>query len=390
MAIADVFGRRATSAPMTTASGAPARRFEPVAQRAHPRVIGDAGHRSRGRRGEPGDARQVFGAGAAAALLAAAAQQRRELDIAGDDQRADAGRAADLVRRQGDEIGADLGDVERRSCRRACTASQWKSAPCACAIAAISATGWITPVSLLASITETSAGRGSPASSALERGEIDDAVAVDRDPLGVGHRLQHRTVLDRRDQDALAAAAEQRQMVGLGAAAGEDDAVGRRRRPAPPPPRAPARPLARGAAPAMHRRRIAAARQRRRHRRRHLGAQRRGRVPVEIGFAPARHRRLIAPRGRGRRCGAAGAEHALFADIAERHRAQIEVDLVAQLLPQIVGQTAAAVAAAADRRAGRAADRADRLVDREDDVGDARLVAVMRQADSRRPARARS
>ena len=48
----------------------------------------------------------------------------------------------------------------------ACTASQWTSAPAAVARAAISATGWITPVSLLASMTETSAS-GPCAASAL-------------------------------------------------------------------------------------------------------------------------------------------------------------------------------------------------------------------------------
>src|SRR5437867_7213697 len=75
----------------------------------------------------------------------------------------------------------------------------------------------------------------------------------------------------------------------------------------------------------------------------------------------------------------AGPEDPLLADIAKRHRGQIKADLVAQFLPQIVGKTSAAVAAAADRRARAAAHRMERLVDRNDDVGDPRLVAVVRE-----------
>src|SRR3954454_23927979 len=74
----------------------------------------------------------------------------------------------------------------------------------------------------------------------------------------------------------------------------------------------------------------------------------------------------------------AGAEHPPLADIAERYRAEIEMDLMSQLLPQIVRQASAAVAAAADRLAGFAADRLDLLVNRQDDVGNADVVAVMR------------
>jgi len=55
------------------------------------------------------------------------------------------------------------------------------------------------------------------------------------------------------------------------------------------------------------------------------------------------------------------------------------MNLVAQLFPQIMGETSALVAAAAKRRAGPAARRADRLVDRENDVGDAGRIAVMRE-----------
>src|SRR5580704_7602347 len=55
------------------------------------------------------------------------------------------------------------------------------------------------------------------------------------------------------------------------------------------------------------------------------------------------------------------------------------MDLVAQFFPQIMGQTSAAVDAAAGYRAGGTSDGVDRLVDSQDDVGDARVVAMMRQ-----------
>ena len=63
------------------------------------------------------------------------------------------------------------------------------------------------------------------------------------------------------------------------------------------------------------------------------------------------------------------------------------MDLAAQLLPEIVRQASAAVAAAADRLAGPASDCLDPLLDREDDVGNAGVVAVMReQITAARPA----
>ena len=80
------------------------------------------------------------------------------------DDRARPLRAADLVGRQGQDV-----DAERRRCRPECARPPgWRRCgrsrrPHARA-AAISATGWMTPVSLLASITETS-GRASRAAS---------------------------------------------------------------------------------------------------------------------------------------------------------------------------------------------------------------------------------
>ena len=93
----------------------------------------------------------------------------------------------------------------------------------------------MTPVSLLASMTLTSA--FGPVEQLLQGAEIDDAIAIDRDQR---HRLaaglggfQHRRVLDGRDNEALDRSTLQRQIVGLAAAAGEhhhrgDDADGLR------------------------------------------------------------------------------------------------------------------------------------------------------------------
>src|SRR5690349_23495649 len=72
-------------------------------------------------------------------------------------------------------------------------------------------------------------------------------------------------------------------------------------------------------------------------------------------------------------------QEAALADIGERHRTQIEVNLIAELFPQIVSETSGAIAATADRRAGGAAGGADRLVHSQNDVSNARLPAVVRQ-----------
>src|SRR6266446_9027039 len=71
------------------------------------------------------------------------------------------------------------------------------------------------------------------------------------------------------------------------------------------------------------------------------------------------------------------AKDTLRHDIGQRHRAEIEVDLIAELFPEIVGEAARLATAAADRRTRRTARGADRLVDGEDDVGDARLIGAM-------------
>src|SRR5690348_14925373 len=70
-------------------------------------------------------------------------------------------------------------------------------------------------------------------------------------------------------------------------------------------------------------------------------------------------------------------EDTAIADIGERHRAQIEVDLIAEFFPQIVGETPRAIAAATNRRTGRTAGCAYRLVDGKDNIGDPGLTAVV-------------
>src|SRR5690242_13876173 len=86
---------------------------------------------------------------------------------------------------------------------------------------------------------------------------------------------------------------------------------------------------------------------------------------------------------------AASPEDAARHDIGERHRAEEEMDLVAELFPEVMGEAARLAALAADRGARRAARRADRLVHREHDVGDPRVlggggeeIAAARPADA--------
>ena len=54
----------------------------------------------------------ILGAGTAAPFLTAAAEQRLDLDAVADDQGADALWSPQLVCRQGDQIGAEIGDID--------------------------------------------------------------------------------------------------------------------------------------------------------------------------------------------------------------------------------------------------------------------------------------
>src|SRR5947209_11048958 len=76
---------------------------------------------------------------------------------------------------------------------------------------------------------------------------------------------------------------------------------------------------------------------------------------------------------------AACPEDTVLAHIGERYRTQIEVDLIAEFFPQIVRETSGAIAATADRGARSAAGGAYRLVNRQNNVGNPRFAAVMRQ-----------
>ena len=110
----------------------------------------------------------------------------------------------------------------------ACTASQWNSAPCACAITAISAVR-LDDTGLVVRQHDRDQRRARVGSQhRLKSSKIDDPVRIDRDALGCRRHLQHRIVLDGRNKDPLATAAEQREVIGFGAPADEDYAVGRR------------------------------------------------------------------------------------------------------------------------------------------------------------------
>ncbi len=91
--------------------------------------------------------------------LFSAAQPRRQRPFAAVDQTADALRTVQLVRRGGEQVGAD-GDEPTGSFPTACVASKCNAMPTARATAASAAIGCTTPVSLFAKISETSAVSG--------------------------------------------------------------------------------------------------------------------------------------------------------------------------------------------------------------------------------------
>jgi len=95
--------------------------------------------------------------------LAAAGLQRHERQLAGKHKRANTRRPAELVRRKRHQIRTQPGVIERQL-PGALHGIAVKKRARACATCAASATGWTIPVSLLASMSETSAGRCSAAS----------------------------------------------------------------------------------------------------------------------------------------------------------------------------------------------------------------------------------
>ena len=291
-----VFGNRCTSSENTTAPGVcsqaalqPGPQRSPRDRQSRSRSA-SAALDGRAKAGDPGD---VLGPGPPALFLTAAAQQRLQvLDPLGQHQRADALGTADLVRRQRQQVGA----VDLRSngiLPSAWMASTCSRPPAAWTISAASATGWIAPVSLLASMIETSA--GGRAHRAAHAGDRDRPrpngvtptiwiASVENRPPASTEACSIAETMSRSTAGPLPRlqTRRKRERIRFRSARGEDDVLrlgadGRGNRGArilDQPPRL--------AALGMDRRRIAAESQSARHRRPRLGAQRRGRVPVEI------------------------------------------------------------------------------------------------------------
>ena len=249
-----------------------------------------------------------------------------------------------------------------------------------------SASGWTTPVSLLANITDTSAGSSDAASARSSAARSTTPSPSTGNDLRLRSRPQHALVLDRRDQQAAPASAGQRHVVGFRAPRGEHDLGGQgadqgRDLPAAVSTRPRARRPAR-----MHGRGIAARLQRLDHGVERHRPQRAGRVVVEIDegghgrrpSSPPPWRSELRVR-RARRLADGGRQPALQ-HVQQGYRAQEGVDLVAELLPQVVGEALAAIGPAAGGAHFGAARGGDRLVDRQNDLRNPRLGRAARQA----------
>ncbi len=175
------------------------------------------------------------------------------------DQRADALRSAELVGGQGQGVGAERLRNPRRCLPADCTASTCSQPPAPWTSAAVSATGWITPVSLLA---EHQGDERPPvlAPSAQLIGqpvEVGDALPIHRPdqhsaPLAAA-AARHGVVLGRADDEAADPAGDgavDRQRIGLGAAAGEGHRSRPARRPGAPTSARAVSTVARAARPA--------------------------------------------------------------------------------------------------------------------------------------------
>ena len=116
-----VLGRRGASSENTIIPGVCFRPvLKAVPQALQPgRIALQGGHGSPHGRAERRDPRDILGAGPAAQLLTAATQQRLQpLHVLGQNQRADALGAADLVRRKRDQIGLHRLDIKRYFSKR--------------------------------------------------------------------------------------------------------------------------------------------------------------------------------------------------------------------------------------------------------------------------------
>ena len=257
--------------------------------------------RLRGRCGgaERRDRGDILGAGAAAALLSAAADQRiGEVNaLVALDQRAGALRAADLVRAERQQVGAERRDVERDAARRLHGIDMQQAAVA------------MHDLGRLARPAGSRRSRCSPPSARRERAvrqrlssrrcsaaEIDHAIAVDRKLLDLGRRepsaRQHRRMLDRRDQQAVERPLVARDLRSSGDSASAFASVPPEvkmtlRASAPTSAATRSRAcsimLPRRTAFAVDRGRVPGQFQRRATSRARLGPQRRTRIPVQVG-----------------------------------------------------------------------------------------------------------
>ena len=171
------------------------------------------------RRGpEGGDGRQRLGARAQAELLAAAAQFGREFDAVADDQDAGALHPTDLVPGERHEI-----DLERaqRPLAGGLDRIAVQHGPMGARDRRHLLDRLHDPGLVVGRHDRDERGAVPAVEQAVERVEIDAAVARHRNRLRPRHGGQDRGMLDGRDQEAPASAPEG-QMVGLRAAAGED------------------------------------------------------------------------------------------------------------------------------------------------------------------------
>ena len=158
------YSAAAAPAPQTIAPACTAAVSSRVAQR---RV--EPGHRrapAAAAAAKPAMARQRWRAAAAAALLTAAGDQRCHAAHPAPAAARRPRRAAQLVRRQRQAVRPERRKIDGMR-PAACTASTCSSAPCRRHTDAASATGCSTPVSLLASIRQTS--DGTPSLSSASR-----------------------------------------------------------------------------------------------------------------------------------------------------------------------------------------------------------------------------
>ena len=224
-----MLARRGAPAPSTRASGAIAAisRLEPVAQRADPRRASPcppcASSQARPKPTMPG---RFSVPGRQRRSCAAAAEQRRGLDARAQHQRADALRAAELVRRQRHKVDAQLLDIDRDFAGRLHRIAMHQGA-----VAAGAGDDLARPAGARRSRCWRASPRPAPAGASSSCSASACRSITPCRSTGIRTRIrrrrQDRIVLDRRDQPG-AANALQCLVVRLGAAAREHHRIGRR------------------------------------------------------------------------------------------------------------------------------------------------------------------